>query len=95
MSSDQIRVRRGGVCCFYCGTALTASHNAADQQTTDHLQPRHRGGHSVAANRVDACRKCNLDKGGLTLEEYRVVVAYRRGVLRLAELGKIVKFWGE
>lgn len=41
---------------------------------------------------VTACRDCNQDKGHLTLEEYRVVVAFRYGKLdKLKEF----KFYGE
>jgi hypothetical protein len=30
---------------------------------------------------VDACRKCNTEKGCLTIEEFRVVMAFRQGKL--------------
>ena len=31
--------------------------------TTDHLVPRLKGGPSIAANEVAACRRCNADRG--------------------------------
>jgi 5-methylcytosine-specific restriction endonuclease McrA len=40
--------------CAYCG-------DAAD--TLDHVKPRHKGGATVTANLVPACRPCNRKKG--------------------------------
>lgn len=60
--------------CFYCGKHV--KHG-----TIDHLTPRIRGGSNEASNRVKACQPCNWDKNNLTLAEYRLVIAYRRGAL--------------
>ncbi len=61
--------------CYYCGKALTRQ-----KRTRDHKHPRSRNGSSAPQNIVDACRRCNQDKGSLLLDEYRRVVAYRIGV---------------
>lgn len=74
--------------CFYCGVLTQARRaNQPDTKTRDHLTPSSRGGSSDAGNIVVACRKCNGDKGGLTLDEYRAVISLR--------FGSPVKFWGE
>jgi hypothetical protein len=61
--------------CFYCGKPLSRR-----RATKDHIIPRSKGGSDSQRNIVDACRKCNTEKGNLLLEEYRQVVAYRLGV---------------
>lgn len=77
--------------CFYCGV-MTHQGGPSDpsgtKRTRDHIIPQSRGGMDT----VTACRQCNQDKGQLTLEEYRVVCAYRDGKLnKLSEY----KFYGE
>lgn len=72
--------------CFYCGVFLHGKSTQPTSKTRDHLTPRSRGGTGVN-NIVFACRKCNGDKGGLNLEEYRAVISLR--------FGSLVKFWGE
>ena len=62
--------------CFYCDRKLSRQ-----KKTRDHMQPKSRNGSSARHNIVDACRDCNGTKGCLTLEEFRVVMAYRFGVL--------------
>jgi len=47
----------------------------------DHLTPEVRGGGIVLA-----CEGCNNNKGRLTIEEYRLAVAFRKGWLRKASL---------
>ena len=58
--------------CFYCGKTLSRS-----KATKDHIIPRSKGGGDSQHNIVDACRKCNTEKGNLLLDEYRQVVAFR------------------
>jgi 5-methylcytosine-specific restriction endonuclease McrA len=53
------RLRRGifdawGNGCAYCGAAAT---------TLDHVLPLSRGGLTIRANLIPACRSCNLAKG--------------------------------
>lgn len=67
--------------CFYCDTLLVRfisnrKHrlNPPNGHTRDHLTPSCRG---AGKGTVACCCKCNNDKGMLTLDEYRVVRAYR------------------
>jgi 5-methylcytosine-specific restriction endonuclease McrA len=62
--------------CFYCGRQLSRR-----RKTRDHMQPRSRNGSNAKRNIVDACRQCNCLKGCLTLDEFRVVMAYRQGLV--------------
>ncbi|RME48176.1 MAG: HNH endonuclease [Chloroflexi bacterium] len=54
--------RRDNFTCQYCG-------KRAPQLTIDHVVPRHRGGHHTWENLVTACPRCNVRKGGRTLQE--------------------------
>lgn len=51
--------------CWYCGNQLTKR-----TQSKDHQLPQSRGGRG-GTNKVDSCRKCNNQKGDLTVEEFR------------------------
>lgn len=62
--------------CFYCDRILSRT-----KKTRDHLTPKSRQGSNKPHNIVFACRACNNLKGCLTLEEFRVVVALRFGVI--------------
>lgn len=74
--------------CFYCGIDTTPPFNKrkVTQPTTtltwDHQIPKCRGGKYLPHNQVPACQQCNVDKGGLTAEEYRVVIAFRNGLIQ-------------
>ncbi len=73
--------------CYYCHCELVPGSNRKgvaqpdNTATRDHLIPVARGGKGIRGNKVDACMACNQDKGRLTLEEYQVVLAYRKGEL--------------
>jgi 5-methylcytosine-specific restriction endonuclease McrA len=84
--------------CFYCNTVLVKfvsnkRHrlNPPNGLTRDHLQPKDRGGAQLGNNIVDCCCNCNVDKARLTLAEYRLVVAFRNGIIK----GVQFKFPGE
>jgi 5-methylcytosine-specific restriction endonuclease McrA len=80
-------MRRLGIFrCFYCDRQLSRT-----KKTRDHLQPKSRNGSNRPQNIVDACRDCNNLKGCLTLEEFRVVIAYRFGLVNKPKF----KFPGE
>lgn len=53
--------------CQYCGRRGTAF-----DLTLDHIQPKSRGGRTVAENLVASCRECNNRKGDRTPEEARM-----------------------
>jgi 5-methylcytosine-specific restriction endonuclease McrA len=70
-------MRRLGIFrCFFCDKQLSRQ-----KKTRDHLIPKSRNGSNARHNIVDACRDCNNLKGCLTLEEFRVVIAYRFGLI--------------
>jgi 5-methylcytosine-specific restriction endonuclease McrA len=70
-------MRRLGIFrCFFCDKQLSRQ-----KKTRDHLIPKSRNGSNARSNIVDACRDCNNLKGCLTLEEFRVVIAYRFGLV--------------
>lgn len=50
--------RGGGPACYYCG----ANRDMVEAMHTDHMQPRAFGGSDRAANKVRACKTCNLHK---------------------------------
>lgn len=60
---------------------LDKHHRVSPQNgfTRDHLVPKDRGGKGLLENQVNCCIGCNKDKSRLTVEEYRVVIAYRAG----------------
>lgn len=81
--------------CFFCGqrtikpiTNSSANHELLQdnplRRIREHLQPICKGGNRPVndPNVVWACKFCNNDKHQLTLDEYRVVIAYRRGALQ-------------
>lgn len=72
--------------CFYCGKRLTQK-----TATSDHKHPLCLGGRDIKRNRVDCCRRCNLRKGCLTYEEFRVVTAFALGLIKSPKF----KFYGE
>lgn len=55
--------------CWYCGTKL------GDRWHVDHQHPFLKGGTDDLSNLVPSCRKCNLNKGALAIEEYRQAVS--------------------
>lgn len=57
---EMILERDNGIC-QYCGE---------DGNSVDHIKPKSNGGISSPMNCVCACRKCNTNKGSLSLEEY-------------------------
>lgn len=85
----KVRKRKDNKVCFFCDRRLTFK-----TFSQDHLLPKSRQGTDNPKNIVDACRKCNQDKGSLTLPEYRAVVAFRLGRVPKKILAK-VSFPGE
>lgn len=77
--------------CYYCGVQTTTARGAKrsrlpdNYQTKDHLLPKSRGGAGVRGNTVVCCNNCNMEKGCLTVEEYRVVWALRKQLVTVAD----------
>jgi 5-methylcytosine-specific restriction endonuclease McrA len=61
--------RRDGHRCVYCGHS--------QDLTLDHVQPRAKGGRTQWTNLVTACRRCNSQKGDLSLEEAGLTLPQR------------------
>ena len=78
-----IRIRH----CYYCGEQLSRR-----RATKDHIVPRSKGGSNEQTNIVDACRMCNSEKGRLSIDEFRLVMAFRKGHLKPV---KTFRFPGE
>jgi len=76
--------------CFYCSKLLikfaSKKHRVVppNARSKDHLTPICRGGRD--SKKVTCCEECNNDKARLTLEEYRVVVAFRKGMINESNL---------
>lgn len=92
--------------CFYCGVLTTngvkGGKHPETMKTRDHLFPRARGGTLCDSNKVMACNKCNQDKGCLSVDEFRVIVAMRRGEfspeflsMLKVEAERVHKFYGD
>lgn len=58
--------------CAYCKMPFNAANpHSPNYPTKDHKVPKSRGGMSGADNLVWACRRCNQEKGDMTVSEYR------------------------
>lgn len=58
--------------CYYCGHRLTRKNH-----TLDHVVPTCKGGKDKKWNKVDCCNTCNQEKGCVTTDAFRAVLAYR------------------
>ncbi len=52
--------------CTYCGEPIDKA-----SATADHLIPESRGGIRSNDNKVPACRRCNMMKGDMNVEEFK------------------------
>lgn len=61
--------------CFYCGELVFGGCDPRHPRSAvvDHLIPFSKGGADEFWNYVTACRLCNSQKRGLTLDEFRAV----------------------
>jgi hypothetical protein len=77
--------------CCYCQCILTnnprgkvytaANPMPPNAKTIDHKFPIIKGGTNHLSNLCVACYQCNTEKGKLTEQEYRAVLAFRKGLL--------------
>lgn len=84
--------------CWYCGcvTIFRASIGGGyleNESHFDHQKPYVKGGEMSIENLVLACGKCNLSKGKLSVEEFRIAVrkraeTYEWLIGRINELGE-------
>jgi 5-methylcytosine-specific restriction endonuclease McrA len=64
--------------CAYCSGIVRlkpSTMTGTDLATIEHKQPTSKGGTSKRFNLACACKGCNNDKGNMTEEEYRAVIA--------------------
>ena len=62
--------------CWYCGCELHPDHFHVDHQI-----PKSSGGSSDIDNLVASCERCNMVKGTLSIEEFRIRMKYMPAVL--------------
>ena len=60
--------------CGLCGGKITRP----DDLSQDHILPKSMGGQTVPENLLPAHKKCNSDKGNLTIREWYLIQNYRR-----------------
>jgi 5-methylcytosine-specific restriction endonuclease McrA len=71
--------------CFYCGRPIRKvaykeyTRSPEDALTLDHVVPKSQGGNRV----VSACWACNQAKRDMTLDEFRIVRAFKAGLIPL------------
>jgi len=61
--------------CALCGQPI----KRADDLSQDHIVPVSMGGKTELENLQVAHKKCNNDRGNLTMEEWTIIQNYRRG----------------
>ena len=62
---DILSVKGDVIVCPYCLKVIPPR-----EYSIDHKTPLSRGGKTVKENLVVCCKKCNQEKGALTVEEY-------------------------
>lgn len=92
--STRLQPRGNSRHCWYCGKRVWNAENVSMARSVDHLVPKSRGGKTEQGNIVRSCRGCNGDKHNLTLEEYRLIVAFRKGLVSQVSR-ETLKFFGE
>lgn len=77
-----------GMKCYYCGEVL-----GGKDITIDHIIPVKHGGTHLLDNTVPCCRRCNVDKKDLYLDEWLAIMKIRRNKLlnKAKKLTRIVK----
>lgn len=71
---------RGRARCFYCLCSFDWDDRSSEYYPTrEHKQPRSKGGKDGNGNVVLACRRCNNEKGNMTLSEYREYLEVTKG----------------
>jgi hypothetical protein len=78
-----IRIRSASIAGerFGRGSINPKSIPPPDIKTKDHIVPQSQGGTKI----VTSCLGCNRDKKDLSLDEYRLIRAFRAGMIRLPE----------
>lgn len=91
-----------GLRCYYCNAHLTPTVRSPRKRqkgwrfprtmfTREHIIPKAAGGKGTPENLVASCHGCNTLKGELSAEEFRLILAFRRGEIP----GATTRFAGE
>lgn len=64
--------------CLFCWVKMKANGRLAERPTLEHLDAASSLGRSTFWNTAASCHGCNQDKGHLSEQEYRAVLAVRR-----------------
>jgi hypothetical protein len=70
-----------GWCC-YCGRPLLDGDNEDASPTIEHVTPLSRGGRYKRLNKRIACKRCNREKGDMSVAEYTEFVERMSAVTR-------------
>jgi hypothetical protein len=66
--------------CFYCKTAFSWDDPESDAYPTrEHKQPKSKGGSNHGGNVTLACKRCNGEKGDMTVVEFRKYMEVTKG----------------
>ena len=85
MHKPNPRVSRGRRSCYYCSCLFNWDDPTSDYYPSrEHKQPKSRGG-KWKGNVVLACRRCNNEKGDLTVEEYKEFLEVTKGCRTMRE----------
>lgn len=76
--ADIVWDQANGICAYCQREMIRSARDGPMMFTLDHVLPRSRGGKHELANLVAAHKSCNNEKGSLTGDEYRAVLAARR-----------------
>ncbi len=74
--------------CGYCETPLK------DRFHIDHIKPYHNDGECEENNLIAVCISCNLQKGGMPLEDFRDFIEDKLNQLKLVANYEIAKRYG-
>lgn len=69
--------------CAYCGVEIQIFRkdaNADLRATVDHITPLSKGGADLVENTLGACRRCNLAKGSIDLDDFLIGPEFQRSV---------------
>lgn len=70
--------------CAYCRCRIKRNPLPVEwhrRATIDHVVPLSKGGENKRRNVVAACIKCNSDKGSLSADEFRAILAAKGGIV--------------
>lgn len=81
--------------CPYCGQRLSLLSQYRGRPSKDHILPRSRFRQPLGGSTVSVCRRCNGDKGNLTLSEWVVRLLWKSDprAIRVARFIEKMPWW--